>query len=197
MLIAPSWGGMLNGLLTLRGAWDKVRDDVVLKFMVVALTAYGMATFEGPMLSLKSLNALSHYTDWTIAHVHIGALGWNGCLTFGMFYFLVPRMFNTKLYSQKLANWHFWLTTISILFYAIPIYWAGIVQNQMWREFNPDGTLTNQNFLDTVTQLIPMYMLRALGGLIFIAGVIVMFYNLIKTVKTGKVIANEEAEAYS
>ena len=197
MLIAPSWGGMLNGLLTLRGAWDKVRDDVVLKFMVVALTAYGMATFEGPMLSLKSLNALTHYTDWVVAHVHIGALGWNGCLTFGMFYFLVPRMFNTKLYSQKLANWHFWLTTISILFYAIPIYWAGIVQNQMWREFNPDGTLTNQNFLDTVTQLIPMYMLRALGGLIFIAGVIVMFYNLIKTVKTGKLIANEEAEAYS
>ena len=125
MLIAPSWGGMINGLLTMRGAWDRVRDSAVLKFFVVAITAYGMATFEGPLLSLKSVNAISHYTDWTIAHVHIGALGWNGFLTFGMIYWLIPRMFKTKLYSEKLANAHFWIGTIGILFYAIPLYWAG------------------------------------------------------------------------
>ncbi len=196
MLIAPSWGGMLNGLLTLRGAWDKVRDDAVLKFMVVAVTAYGMATFEGPMLSLKSLNAMTHYTDWVVGHVHLGALGWNGCMTFAIIYFIIPRIFQTKLYSQKLANWHFWLATASILFYAVPMYWAGIVQNQMWREFNADGTLTNQNFLDTVTQIIPMYATRAIGGSIFIIGVLLMFFNLYKTVKSGKLLANEEAEAY-
>lgn len=126
MLIAPSWGGMINGLLTLRGAWDKVREDVVLKFLVVAVTAYGMATFEGPMLSLKSVNAISHFTDWTIAHVHVGALGWNGFLTFGVLYWLVPKMWRTELYSKKLANWHFWLGTLGILFYAIPMYWAGL-----------------------------------------------------------------------
>src|SRR6266567_4795524 len=125
MLIAPSWGGMVNGLLTLRGAWDKVREDPVLKFMVVAVTAYGMATFEGPMLSLKSVNAISHFTDWTIAHVHIGALGWNGFLTFGVLYWLIPRMWNTPLYSKKLAGTHFWLGTIGIVLYTIPLYWAG------------------------------------------------------------------------
>lgn len=194
MLIAPSWGGMINGLLTLRGAWDKVREDVVLKFMVVAITAYGMATFEGPMLSLKSVNAISHFTDWTIAHVHVGALGWNGFLTFGILYWLIPRMFRTQLYSRKLANAHFWIGTLGILFYAVPMYWAGFTQSLMWKEFNPDGTLANK-FLDTVTHLAPMYALRSLGGLLYLIGVIMMTYNIIKTIKAGSFLANEEAEA--
>lgn len=133
MLIAPSWGGMLNGLLTLRGAWDKVRESAVLKFMVVAVTAYGMATFEGPTLSIKSVNALSHFTDWTIAHVHVGALGWNGFLSFGILYWLVPRIYNTKLYSQKMANFHFWIGFLGILVYVLPLYFAGITQGLMWK----------------------------------------------------------------
>lgn len=195
MLIAPSWGGMLNGLLTLRGAWDKVREDPILKFMVVAVTAYGMATFEGPMLSIKSVNAISHYTDWTVGHVHIGTLGWNGFLTFGILYWLLPRIFNTKLYSVKLANAHFWIGTMGILFYAIPLYWAGWTQSLMWKQFTPDGFLQYGNFLETVTQIIPMYALRALGGLIYLVGVFVMVYNLYKTVKSGKIVANEMAEA--
>jgi len=195
MLIAPSWGGMLNGLLTLRGAWDRVRDDVMLKFMVVALTAYGMATFEGPLLSLKSVNTLSHFTDWTIAHVHVGGLGWNGMMTFGMLYWLFPKMFKTKLYSKKLANQHFWIATLGIILYAIPMYIAGFVQGLMWQDFNADGTLVNGEFLDTVTALKPYYMLRSLGGLLFIYGACIMFYNLIKTAKSGKFVENEEAEA--
>ena len=149
-LIAPSWGGMINGLLTLRGAWDKVREDVILKFMVVAVTAYGMATFEGPMLSLKSVNAITHFTDWTIAHVHVGALGWNGFLTFGILYWLVPKLWRTDLHSKKLANWHFWIGTLGILFYAIPLYWAGFTQSLMWKEFTEAGQL-KYRFLETVT----------------------------------------------
>ncbi|MCZ7556687.1 MAG: cytochrome-c oxidase, cbb3-type subunit I [Bacteroidia bacterium] len=195
MLIAPSWGGMLNGLLTLRGAWDTVRKDPVLKFLVVAITAYGMATFEGPMLSIKSVNALSHFTDWTIAHVHVGALGWNGFLTFGMIYWLVPRLWKTKLFSVKLANWHFWLGTLGILFYAIPMYWAGITQGLMWKQFTPDGVLQYPNFLETVLQLVPMYIMRAIGGGIYLVGAILMVFNLIKTVKSGSFQAEEEAEA--
>ncbi|MCB0570216.1 MAG: cytochrome-c oxidase, cbb3-type subunit II, partial [Phaeodactylibacter sp.] len=195
MLIAPSWGGMLNGLLTLRGAWDRVRQDPVLKFMVVAVTAYGMATFEGPMLSIKSVNAISHYTDWTIGHVHIGTLGWNGFLTFGILYWLIPRIFNTKLYSQKLANTHFWIGTLGIMFYAIPLYWAGWTQSLMWKQFTPDGFLAYGNFLETVTQIIPMYALRALGGTLYLAGYIVMLYNIIKTVKSGTFVHDEAAEA--
>ncbi|HKK39803.1 MAG TPA: cytochrome-c oxidase, cbb3-type subunit I, partial [Cryomorphaceae bacterium] len=136
MLIAPSWGGMLNGLLTLRGAWDKVRESPVLKFMVVAVTAYVMSTFEGPLLSIKSINAISHFTDWTIAHVHVGGLGWNGFLTFGMLYWLIPKMWKTKLHSVKLANVHFWLGTLGIIFYALPLYWAGFTQWAMWQEFS-------------------------------------------------------------
>lgn len=197
MLIAPSWGGMINGLLTLRGAWDKVRESVVLKFMVVAVTAYGMATFEGPMLSLKNVNAISHFTDWTIAHVHIGALGWNGFLTFGMLYWLLPRIFRTELYSKKLAGFHFWIGTLGILFYAIPLYWAGFTQSLMWKEFTADGFLRYPNFLETVTQIMPMYKLRVLGGVLYLTGVIVMMYNLYKTVKQGSLLANEEAEAPS
>ena len=195
MLIAPSWGGMLNGLLTLRGAWDRVRTDPVLKFMVVAVTAYGMATLEGPMLSIKSVNAISHYTDWTIAHVHIGTLGWNGFLTFGILYYLIPRMFNTKLYSTKLANNHFWIGTLGILFYAIPLYWAGWTQSLMWKEFLPEGILKYTNFLETVTQILPMYRMRALGGSLYLVGVFIMIYNIIKTVKRGQFVANEPAEA--
>ena len=195
MLIAPSWGGMLNGLLTLRGAWDKVRTDPVLKFFVVAVTAYGMATLEGPLLSVKSLNAITHYTDWTVGHVHIGALGWNGMLTFGMLYWLIPRIFGTKLYSVKLANAHFWIGTLGILFYAIPLYWAGWTQSLMWKQFTPDGFLQYGNFLETVTRILPMYMIRAIGGTIYFSGVIVMIYNLVKTVKSGSLIANQEAQA--
>ncbi|MCL3781728.1 cytochrome-c oxidase, cbb3-type subunit I [Prolixibacteraceae bacterium JC049] len=195
MLIAPSWGGMFNGLLTLRGAWDKVRKSAILKFMVVAVTAYGLSTFEGPMMSLKSINALTHYTDWTVAHVHIGALGWNGFLTFGMLYWLIPRIFNTKLYSEKLANTHFWLGTLGILLYALPLYWGAVVQTLMWKEFTADGFLAYPNFLETVTQILPMYTVRILAGVFYIAGTIVMFVNIAKTVRSGKFADNEEASA--
>ncbi len=194
MLIAPSWGGMLNGLFTLRGAWDKVREEPVLKFMVVAVTCYGMSTFEGPMLSLKSVNAISHFTDWTIAHVHVGALGWNGFLTFGMLYWLIPKMFNTPLYSKKLATNHFWIGTIGIVLYAIPMYWAGFTQATMWKQFTEDGTLKFQ-FLETVTHIIPMYITRSVGGAIYLVGALLMIYNLIKTIKAGSFIADEAAEA--
>jgi cytochrome c oxidase cbb3-type subunit I/II len=195
MLLAPSWGGMINGLLTLRGAWDKVREDVVLKFLVVAITAYGMATFEGPMLSLKNVNAIGHFTDWIIAHVHVGALGWNGFLTFGILYWIIPKMFRTEIYSKKLANWHFWIGTLGILFYAIPMYWAGFMQSLMWKEFTEEGLLKYPNFLETVIQIKPMYAARSLGGLLYLAGVIMMTYNIFKTVKAGSFLANEEAEA--
>ena len=195
MLIAPSWGGMLNGLLTLRGAWDRVRQDPVLKFMVVAVTAYGMATFEGPMLSIKSFNAISHFTDWTIAHVHVGALGWNGFLTFGVLYWLWPRMYRTELYSVKLANTHFWIGTLGIVVYAVPLYFAGWTQALMWKEFTPDGTLAWGNFLDTVTQILPMYAMRAVGGTMFFIGTILGVYNLYKTAQKGNFLANEDAQA--
>lgn len=194
MLIMPSWGGMLNGLLTLRGAWDKVREEPVLKFMVVALTAYGMATFEGPMLSLKSVNLISHFTDWTVAHVHVGGLGWNGMLIFGMMYYIFPKIFGTKLFSLKLANAHFWLATLGILFWTIPMYWAGFVQGLMWQEFKPEGQLAH-SFIDTVEQLKPMYMLRSFGGAIYLTGTIIGIFNLLKTAKIGKLIKNEEVEA--
>ncbi|MFC2114534.1 cytochrome-c oxidase, cbb3-type subunit I [Bacteroidota bacterium] len=197
MLIAPSWGGMINGLITLRGAWDKVRDNPILKFMVVAVTAYGMSTFEGPMLSLKNVNAISHFTDWTIGHVHIGAMGWNGFLTFGILYWMVPRIFGTKLFSIKLANAHFWIGTLGILFYAVPLYWAAFTQWAMWREFNDSGILSYPNFMETVTQIIPMYVTRFFGGFLYLLGVIVMIFNLAKTIKSGSLIANEAAEAPS
>ena len=195
MLIAPSWGGMINGLLTLRGAWDKVRQDPILKFMVVAVTAYGMATFEGPMLSLKNVNAIAHFTDWIIAHVHIGALGWNGFLTFGVLYWLIPKLWKTNLYSKKLANIHFWLGTLGIVFYASAMYWSGITQSLMWKQFTPLGTLQYPNFLETTLQIIPMYMIRATGGGLYFIGVLLMVYNLIKTVKQGAFEDNEAAEA--
>jgi cytochrome c oxidase cbb3-type subunit I/II len=195
MLIAPSWGGMINGLLTLRGAWDKVRDDVVLKFYVVAVTAYGMATFEGPMLSVKSVNAISHYTDWTIAHVHVGALGWNGFLTFGILFWLIPKLYRTELFSRKLANIHFWLGTLGILFYAIPMYWSGWTQWALLRQFKPEGVLMYPNFLDTLNAVMPMYYLRAVGGTLYLVGAAIGVYNLIKTIQQGSFQANEAAEA--
>ncbi|MGF7139269.1 cytochrome-c oxidase, cbb3-type subunit I [Roseimarinus sediminis] len=195
MLLAPSWGGMINGLLTLRGAWDKVRDSVVLKFFVVAITAYGMSTFEGPMLSLKNVNAISHFTDWTVAHVHIGTLGWNGFLTFGALYWLIPRLFKREIFSQKQANAHFWIGTLGILFYAIPMYWAGFTQSLMWKEFTEEGFLRYPNFLETVTQIRPMYYIRAFGGLLYLTGVIIMVWNLFKTIQLGSFENEEEASA--
>ncbi|MCF8406733.1 MAG: cytochrome-c oxidase, cbb3-type subunit I [Chitinophagaceae bacterium] len=194
MLIFPSWGGMINGLLTLRGAWDKVREDVILKFMVVAVTAYGMSTFEGPLLSLKSINAVAHYSDWIVAHVHIGGLGWNGMLTFGILYWLIPRMYKTELYSKKLANIHFWLATLGILFYAIPMYWAGFQQVAMWKQFTPSGQLKYQ-FLETVTYMAPFYAMRALGGTLYLTGAIIGMVNYFKTIRQGTLIANEDAQA--
>ena len=195
MLLMPSWGGMINGLLTLRGAWDKVRTDPVLKFMVVAITGYGMATFEGPMLSLKNVNAIAHFTDWIIAHVHVGALAWNGFLTFGMIYWLVPRLFKTKLYSTALANMHFWIGTLGIILYTLPMYVAGFVQASMWKQFNPDGTLTYGNFLETVSEIIPMYWMRAIGGTLYITGMLILVYNIIVTIRQGSAVEDELAEA--
>ena len=194
MLIFPSWGGMINGLLTLRGAWDKVREDVILKFMVVAVTAYGMSTFEGPMLSLKSINAVAHFTDWIIAHVHVGGLGWNGMLTFGILYWLIPRLYKTDLFSKKLANVHFWLATLGILFYAIPMYWAGFQQASMWKQFTGSGQLKYQ-FLETVTYMAPFYAMRSLGGVLYLTGAIIMLVNLFKTMSKGSLVANEDAQA--
>jgi len=195
MLIAPSWGGMINGLLTLRGVWDKVRTEPVLKFFVVAITGYGMATFEGPMLSLKNVNAIAHFTDWIVAHVHVGALAWNGFMTFGMIYWLIPRMTKTSLYSTKLANFHFWIGTLGIILYTLPMYVAGFAQASMWKQFNPDGTLVYGNFLETVTSIMPMYWMRAIGGTLYLIGLIVLIYNIIKTVKQGKAVEDELAEA--
>ncbi len=195
MLIAPSWGGMVNGLLTLRGAWDKVREDPVLKFMVIGVTAYGMSTFEGPMLSLKNVNALTHYTDYIIGHVHLGALGWNGGLSFAMLYYIVPRINGTQLYSLRLANTHFWLATLGMLFYSIPLYIGGITQSLMWREFTVDGALRYGNFLETVVRILPMYMLRIGGGTLFLCGALVGLYNLYRTAKQGVFQPEEVAQA--
>ncbi|WP_353088878.1 cytochrome-c oxidase, cbb3-type subunit I [Flavobacterium sp.] len=196
MLIAPSWGGMINGLLTLRGVWDKVRTDAVLKFFVVAITGYGMATFEGPMLSLKNVNAIAHFTDWIIAHVHVGALAWNGFLSFGMFYWLVPRLTKNKLFSEKLANFHFWIGTLGIIFYALPMYVSGFTQASLWKQFKPDGSaLQYGNFLETVTQLMPMYWMRAIGGTLYLIGVFVLVYNIVMTVRKGAGVADDFAEA--
>ena len=194
MLLLPSWGGMLNGLFTLRGAWDKVRVDPILKFFVVAVTCYGMSTFEGPMLSLKNVNAISHYSDWTVAHVHIGALGWNGFLTFGMLYWLFPRLFNTILYSVKLASTHFWIATVGIVLYAIPLYWAAFRTYFMMSAFTPEGQLQYQ-FIEVIQSIIPFYVLRALGGTIYLAGTILMVYNLYKTAKSGSFVKSEAMEA--
>jgi cytochrome c oxidase cbb3-type subunit I/II len=200
MLIAPSWGGMINGLLTMRGAWDRVRTDAVLKFFVIGITFYGMSTFEGPMLSIRAVNALSHYTDWTIGHVHSGALGWNGFISFAMIYYLVPRLWKTEIYSQKLMNWHFWLGTIGIVIYMTSMWTAGITQGLMWRQFKADGTLAYPNFLETVVNLIPFYWIRALGGAMYLAGVILSVVNVFATISLAKKnkadLSDPEYQAY-
>jgi cytochrome c oxidase cbb3-type subunit I/II len=195
MLIAPSWGGMLNGLLTLRGAWDKVRQDPMLKFMVVAVTAYGMATLEGPMMAIKSVNSISHYTNWTTAHVHTGALGWNGFLTFSVLYWIFPQLYNTKLWSTRLANYHFWIALIGMMFYVIALYVAGITEGLMWKQFTKDGFLQYPNFLEIVAQILPMYRLRAIGGSLYIFGVLLMLFNLWKTARAGVFVPDVEAQA--
>ncbi|PZO72160.1 MAG: cytochrome-c oxidase, cbb3-type subunit I [Pelagerythrobacter marensis] len=181
MLWMPSWGGMINGLMTLNGAWDKIRTDPIIRMMVMALAFYGMSTFEGPMLSIKFVNSLSHYTDWTIGHVHSGALGWNGMITFAAVYYLVPRLWNReRMYSLRMINWHFWLATIGIVFYASSMWVAGITQGLMWREYGADGYLVN-SFVDTVAALHPMYLMRAFGGLLYLGGAGIMVYNMWQT----------------
>lgn len=192
MLWAPSWGGMINGLLTLRGAWDKVRTDPVVKFLITAVTFYGMSTFEGPLLSIKSVSSLAHYTDWIVAHVHGGALGWNGFLTFGMLYYLVPKLWNTKLYSVKLANVHFWIGTLGILLYILSMWAAGITQGLMWRATDAQGQLLYPDFVETVIRIVPLYYVRAVGGTLFLAGFLVMIYNVWRTIKLAP--AQVEAE---
>lgn len=195
MLIAPSWGGMINGLLTLRGAWDKVRDEPILKMFAVGVTAYGMATFEGPMLSLKNVNAIAHFTDWIVGHVHVGALGWNGLLTFAMIYYMIPKIYNTKIFSKKLMNVHFWLATMGIVFYAIPMYWSGFTQGLMWKEFTAEGTLQYPEFLKITIQILPLHMLRSFGGLLYLSGFLILIYNVVKTIGQGSLVADEPAEA--
>jgi len=182
MLWMPSWGGMINGLMTLNGAWDKVRTDPIIRMMVMALAFYGMSTFEGPMLSIKSVNSLSHYTDWTIGHVHSGALGWNGMISFAAIYYLAPRLWNRqRLYSLRMVNWHFWLATLGIVFYASSMWVAGIMQGLMWREYGPDGYLVYA-FADAVKAMHPLYIIRAAGGLLYLAGAVIMTVNVWRTI---------------
>jgi cytochrome c oxidase cbb3-type subunit 1 len=183
MLWMPSWGGMINGLMTLNGAWDKVRTDPIIRMMVMALAFYGMATFEGPMLSIKAVNSLSHYTDWTIGHVHAGALGWNGMITFAAIYYLAPRLWGrTRLYSLRMINWHFWLATLGIVLYAAAMWVAGIMQGLMWREYGADGYLV-YSFSEVVSAMIPLYLIRAAGGLLYLAGFLIMVWNIFQTVR--------------
>ncbi len=183
MLWIPSWGGMINGLLTLRGAWDKLRSDPVIRFMATATIFYGMSTFEGPMLSIKSVSGLAHYTDWIIAHVHAGALGWNGFMAFGMAYYLVPRLWKTELHSKSLANVHFWIGTLGIMIYALSMWASGITQGLMWKAIDPTtGRLLYPDFVETVLRIVPLYWIRAVGGILYFVGYCVMMYNLVKTI---------------
>ncbi len=183
MLWMPSWGGMINGLMTLSGAWDKLRTDPIIRMMVLALAFYGMSTFEGPMMSIKSVNSLSHYTDWTIGHVHSGALGWVGMISFGAIYYLVPILWKReRLYSLRLVNWHLWLATLGIVVYAAVLWVAGITQGLMWREYDDQGFLVN-SFVDTVTAIHPEYVMRTFGGLLFLIGALVMAYNIYRTIR--------------
>ncbi len=186
VLWMPSWGGMINGLMTLNGAWDKIRTDPIIRMMVLALAFYGMSTFEGPMMSIKSVNSLSHYTDWTVGHVHSGALGWNGMITFAALYYMVPRLWGRqRLYSLRMVNWHFWFATIGIVLYAAAMWVAGIMQGLMWREYGDDGYLVYA-FSEVVSAMFPMYVIRAAGGLLYLAGAAVMVYNVWMTI-AGKV----------
>ena len=185
MLWAPSWGGMINGLLTLRGAWDRLRQDPVLKFFVAGVTFYGMATFEGPLLSIKSVSGLAHYTDWIIGHVHTGALGWNGFMAAGMFYFLVPRLWGKALHSKAAADVHFWLGTLGILLYTVSMWVSGVTQGLMWKATNPDGTLLYPSFVETLIAIRPMYYTRIVGGALYLVGYIIMIWNLTATIMAG------------
>ena len=182
ILLAPSWGGMINGIMTLSGAWHKLRTDPILKFLIVSLSFYGMSTFEGPMMSIKTVNALSHYTDWTIGHVHSGALGWVGLVTMGSMYYLIPRLFGrTEMYSTRLINVHFWVATIGIVLYIAAMWIAGVMQGLMWRAVGDDGTLT-YSFVESVKATYPFYAIRLLGGLLYLGGMLIMFYNMVKTI---------------
>ncbi len=182
ILLAPSWGGMINGIMTLSGAWHKLRDDPILKFLIVSLSFYGMSTFEGPMMSIKTVNALSHYTDWTIGHVHSGALGWVAMVSIGSVYFLIPKLFGREqMYSIKLIDWHFWMSTIGVVLYIVAMWISGIMQGLMWRAVNDDGTLT-YSFVESLEAMYPYYFVRFLGGALFLAGMLLMAYNVIKTV---------------
>ncbi len=189
ILLAPSWGGMINGIMTLSGAWHKLRDDPILKFLIVSLSFYGMSTFEGPMMSIKTVNALSHYTDWTVGHVHSGALGWVGLISMGSMYYLIPRMYGrTTMYSTRAIEVHFWVATIGIVLYIAAMWIAGVMQGLMWRAVNPDGTLTF-SFVESVKATYPFYVIRLLGGLLYLGGMLVMAWNTVMTVRSGKVTA--------
>ena len=182
MLWMPSWGGMINGLMTLNGAWDKIRTDPIIRMMVMALAFYGMSTFEGPMMSIKSVNALSHYTDWTIGHVHSGALGWNGMITFACMYYMTPRLWNRqRLYSLRMINWHFWTATLGIVLYTASMWVAGVMQGLMWREYGADGYLVN-SFAEVVAAMHPMYLMRATGGLLYLSGALIFAFNIAMTI---------------
>jgi cytochrome c oxidase cbb3-type subunit 1 len=188
ILLAPSWGGMINGIMTLSGAWHKLRDDPILKFLIVSLSFYGMSTFEGPMMSIKTVNALSHYTDWTIGHVHSGALGWVGMVSIGAIYFMLPRLYGrTQMYSVRLINTHFWTATIGIVLYISAMWIAGVMQGLMWRAINDDGTLTN-SFVESVKATYPFYVIRLSGGLLYLAGMLMMAYNVAKTIGAGRAV---------
>ena len=188
ILLAPSWGGMINGVMTLSGAWHKLRDDPILKFLIVSLSFYGMSTFEGPMMSIKTVNALSHYTDWTIGHVHSGALGWVGLISMGSLYHLIPRMYGrTKMYSVPAIELHFWIATIGIVLYIAAMWIAGVMQGLMWRATNPDGTLV-YTFVESVKATFPFYVVRLIGGLLYLSGMLIMAWNVIKTVRAGRVV---------
>jgi len=187
ILLAPSWGGMINGIMTLSGAWHKLRDDPILKFLIVSLSFYGMSTFEGPMMSIKTVNALSHYTDWTVGHVHSGALGWVGLVSIGSLYHLIPRMFGRKqMFSVRAMELHFWVATIGIVLYIAAMWIAGVMQGLMWRATNPDGTLV-YSFVESVKATYPFYVIRVVGGLLYLSGMVIMLWNVLKTIGAGKV----------
>ncbi len=187
ILLAPSWGGMINGIMTLSGAWEKLRDDPILKFLVVSVSFYGMSTFEGPMMAIKTVNALSHYTDWTIGHVHSGALGWVAMVSMGSLYYLVPRLYNTQMYSMKLVEWHFWTATIGVVLYITSMWISGIMQGLMWRAVNSDGTLT-YSFVESVQAMHPFYFIRGVGGAVFLLGMVLMAYNIFRTIAQGQAV---------
>jgi cytochrome c oxidase cbb3-type subunit I/II len=197
MLWMPSWGGMINGLLTLRGVWDKVRTEPGLRFMATAVTFYGMSTFEGPLLSIKSVNSIAHFTDWIPGHVHAGTIGWNYMLIAGVLFYLVPKLWNAELYSKKLANIQFWLATIGLLFYIVSMWIAGISQSLMWRAMDDAGRLMYPNFIETVIKIVPMYWLRAIGGTFVLISFVIMIYNMIKTARNGKKTEEAVYEAYA